>query len=186
MNYISFTVSVFTLLFFVFLILSTFGQQQAFPETVKSLWSIGTSMPTPRTENTSTIIEDNIYVIGGLDKSGKVLDTVEVYNIKNDSWKTVTPLPQSLHHTAASSFNGKIYVIGGSSIDNWIPNNKLFIYDLLEDKWIEGKPMPTARGAINANFVNGILYVIRGYASSQIVDVNEAYDPLTDEWISKS
>jgi hypothetical protein len=45
MNYISFTVSVFTLLFFVFLILSTLGQQQAFPETVKSLWSIGTSMP---------------------------------------------------------------------------------------------------------------------------------------------
>ena len=46
--------------------------------------------------------------------------------------------------------------------------------------------MPTARGAINANFVNGILYVIGGYGSSQIVDVNEAYDPLSNEWISKS
>ena len=42
--------------------------------------------------------------------------------------------------------------------------------------------MPTARGSINANFVNGILYVIGGYGSSEIVDVNEAYDPLSDKW----
>jgi N-acetylneuraminic acid mutarotase len=187
MNYHSFTVSVFTL-FFVFLILSTFeGGQQASTETTKSLWSIGTSMPTPRTEVTATIIGDNIYVIGGLDKSGKVLDTVEVYNINNDSWKTVAPLPQPLHHTAASNFNGKIYVIGGSSttIDNWIPSDKLFIYDPVKDKWIEDKPMPTARGAMNANFVNEILYVIGGYGSSQILDVNQAYDPSSNEWISK-
>jgi N-acetylneuraminic acid mutarotase len=188
MNYISFTVSVFTLLVFVFLILSTFGQQQAFMEVEKSLWSSGTPMPTPRTEVTATSIEDNIYVVGGLDKSGKVLDTVEVYNIKNNSWKTVSQLPQPLHHTAASSFNGKIYVIGGSSspIDDWIPTNKLFIYDPIEDNWIEGKPMPTARGSVNANFVNGILYVVGGYGSSQIVDVNEAYDPSSNEWVSKS
>jgi N-acetylneuraminic acid mutarotase len=186
MNYKSFIVSVFALLLIV-VISSTFDGQQAFTETTESSWSIGKSMPTPRTEVTSTIIGDNIYVIGGLDKSGKVLDTVEVYNI-NDTWKTVAPLPQPLHHTAASSLNGKIYVIGGSTttIDNWVPSNKLFIYGPIEDKWIEGKPMPTARGAINANFVNGILYVIGGYASSQIVDVNEAYDPLSNEWISKS
>ena len=188
MNYQSFTVSVFFTLLLVVMISSTFDGQQALTETTESSWSIGTPMPTPRTEVTATIIGDNIYVIGGLDKSGKVLDTVEVYNIKNDSWKTVAPLPQPLHHTAASSFDGKIYVIGGSSspIDNWIPSNKLFIYDPIEDEWIEGKPMSTARGAINANFVDGILYVIGGYGLSQIVDVNEAYDPLSNEWISKS
>ena len=187
MNYKSFIVSVFFTLLLIVVISSTFDGQQAFTETTESSWSIGTSMPTPRTEVTATIIGNNIYVIGGLDKSGKVLGTVEVYNIKNDTWKTVAPLPQPLHHTAASSLNGKIYVIGGSTttIDNWVPSNKLFIYDPIEDKWIEGKPMPTARGAINANFINGILYVIGGYGSSQIVDVNEAYDPLSNEWISK-
>ncbi len=69
-------------------------------------------MPTPITEITATNIGNNIYVIGGFDKTGKVLDTVQVYHIKNDSWKAVAPLPQPLHHTAASSFNDKIYVIG--------------------------------------------------------------------------
>jgi N-acetylneuraminic acid mutarotase len=178
------------LLFSVFLILSTLVgsglQQQAFSET-KSLLPIGTSVSAYRTEVTAATIGDNIYVIGGIDKPGNALDMVEVYNTKNDSWKKVAPLPQPLHHSAASSFNGKIYVIGGSSSSgvNWIPTNKLFIYDPLEDKWIEGKPMPTARGAMTANFVNGILYVIGGYSSNQIVDVNEAYDPLSNEWVSK-
>ncbi len=69
------------------------------------------------------------YVIGGFDKTGKVLDTVEVYDIKNDSWKAVAPLPQPLHHTTASSFKDKIYVIGGYTNNNWHPSAKLFIYD---------------------------------------------------------
>src|SRR5918995_6934387 len=116
-----------------FSILSMFGQiqqQQAFTETVDSRWSNGTSMPTSRSEITATIIGDNIYVIGGLDKSGNILDNVEVYNIKNDSWKTVAPLPQPLHHTTASNFDGKIYVIGGFPTpiaSNWMPSNELFI-----------------------------------------------------------
>jgi N-acetylneuraminic acid mutarotase len=200
MNYIFIIISVFTLLLLAFSILSIIDselQQQAFAVTSKSLSSSagsndvggdGTYISTYRTEVTATTIGDNIYVIGGVDKPGNALDTVEVYNIKNDSWKKVAPLPQPLHHSAASSFNGKIYVIGGSSSyssDDWIPSNKLFIYDPIVDKWIEGKPMPTARGAVTANFVNGILYVIGGYGSSQIVDVNEAYDPLSNEWTSK-
>ena len=132
------------------------------------------------------IIGDDIYVIGGFDKSGKVLDTVEVYNIKNDSWKTIASLPQPLHHTAASSFNGKIYVIGGYTNNNWFPSAKLFIYDPKKDTWTEGSPMPTARGALTAVFIDGILYAIGGEGESGIMDINEAYNSKTKNWISKS
>jgi N-acetylneuraminic acid mutarotase len=191
MNHILFILSVFPLFLF-FSSLLMFGQiqqQQAFTETVNSQWSNGTSMPTSRSEITATIIGDNIYVIGGLDKSGNVLDTVEVYNIKNDSWNTVAPLPQPLHHTTASNFDGKIYLIGGFPTpiaSNWMPSNKLFIYDPVEDKWSEGKSMPTARGSTAANFINGTLYVTGGYGLSKVLDVNEAYNPLLNEWTSKS
>jgi hypothetical protein len=76
-------------------------------------------MPTPRTEVTAAILEDNIYIIGGFDESGQVTDIVEAYNIKNNTWTIAAPLPEPLHHTAATSYNGKIYVVGGihSSID---------------------------------------------------------------------
>jgi N-acetylneuraminic acid mutarotase len=161
-------------------------QQQVFTETSESIWSIGKSMPTPRTEVTATIIGDNIYVIGGFDKSGKVLDTIEVYNMKNDSWKAVAPLPQPLHHTAATTFNGSLYVVGGYTNNNWLPSAKLFIYYPKNDIWTEGSPMPTARGALTAVFIDEILYALGGEGESGIMDINEAYNSKTKNWISKS
>ena len=183
MKYILSTTLLFSLMFCI-LFSSPFGLLDIiYTESIKS-WTIGSPMPTPRTEVAGTSIGNNIYVIGGLDSSGRVLNTVEVYNIDNSSWKSVAPLPQPLHHTAASSFNNKIYVVGGysTSIANWVPSDKLFIYDPPLDKWVEGKYMPTARGAMTANFVDGIMFVIGGYGSSKILDINEAYNPLTNDW----
>jgi N-acetylneuraminic acid mutarotase len=187
MKHTLFLLSIFPLTLF-FLILSMFGQiqQQTFTENAESWWSNGVPMPTPRTEITATNIGNDIYVIGGFGKSGKVLDTVEVYNIQNDSWKAIASLLQPLHHAAASSFNGKIYVIGGYTNNNWLPSAKLFIYDPKKDTWIEGSPMPTARGALTAVFIDGILYAIGGEGESGIMDINETYNPKTESWISKS
>jgi N-acetylneuraminic acid mutarotase len=151
------------------------------------------NMPTPRSEIAATNIEGNIFVIGGFDESGKALATVESYNVFNDSWKSITPLPEPMHHTTASTYNGKIFVVGGftSDVGDWVPTNKLFIYDPLKQEWKEGKPMPTARGALTATFVNGILFAIGGQKSSDIVssdilNTNEAYDPNTDTWTKKA
>lgn len=188
MNYALFIlfISPLLLLFSILLMIGQIQQQQAFTEITDSWWSNGTAMPTPRTEITATNIGNDIYVIGGFDKSGKVLDTVEVHNIKNDSWKTAAPLPQPLHHPAASSFNDKIYVVGGFIDENWIPSSKLFIYDPKRDTWSEGPPMPTARGALTAVFVDEILYAIGGEGESGVMDTNEAYNSKTNNWISKS
>jgi Kelch motif protein len=76
-------------------------------------WSEGADMPTARSEITATNIGDEIFVIGGFDISGNPLDVVEVYNVKDDSWKSTASLPKPLHHTAAASYDGKIYVTGG-------------------------------------------------------------------------
>jgi N-acetylneuraminic acid mutarotase len=149
-------------------------------------WSVGADMPTARSEITATNIGDDVYVIGGFDKSGDTLDVVEVYNVKNNSWKSITPMPQGVHHTAAASYNGKIYVVGGFISREWIPSDQLFIYDPIKDHWTEGKSMPTPRGALNTLFVNGTLYAIGGQDEARILNINEAYDPLTNKWISKA
>src|SRR5918998_543200 len=142
-------------------------------------------MPTPRTEVTAAVLEDDIYVIGGFDEFDQVTGIVEVYNIANNTWSNAAaPLPEPLHHTAAVSYNGKIYVVGGYTAP-WSPSNKLFIYDPVQNNWQEGKPMPTARGALNANFINGTLYAIGG-SSDRSLDSNEAYDPSSDSWTSKT
>jgi N-acetylneuraminic acid mutarotase len=141
--------------------------------TVESFWINGAPMPIPRTEIAAALVGDNIYIIGGFDKSGRVTDIVEVYNLKNNSWAKVTPIPQPLHHTSAASYNDKIYVVGGYTEDPWAPTNKLFIYDPIQNKWQEGKPMPTARGALNADFINETLYAVGG-SSNKPLSTNEA------------
>ncbi|MDQ3968436.1 MAG: galactose oxidase [Thermoproteota archaeon] len=158
--------------------------------TTESFWTDGAPMPTPRTEVTAAVLEDDIYVIGGVDESGQVTDIVEVYNIANNTWsKAAAPLPEPLHHTASASYSGKIYVVGGytaaGSLSDRSPSNRLFIYDPVQNSWQEGNPMPTARGALNVNFVNGTLYAIGGY-SDRPLNSNEAYDPSSDTWTSKA
>jgi N-acetylneuraminic acid mutarotase len=150
----------------------------------ESFWTAGAPMPTPRTEVTAAVLKNDIYIIGGFDESSQVRDTVEVYNIRNNTWTKAAPLPEPLHHTAAASYNDKIYVVGGYTAP-WSPSSKLFIYDLVENKWQEGKPMPTARGALNVNFVNGTLYAIGG-SYDRPLNSNEAYDPSSDTWASKA
>jgi N-acetylneuraminic acid mutarotase len=153
--------------------------------TTESFWTAGVPMPTPRTEVTAAVLEDDIYIMGGFDEFGQVTDIVEVYNIANNTWSNAAAsLPEPLHHTAASSYNGKIYVAGGYTAP-WSPSNKLFIYDPVQNSWEEVRPMPTARGALNVNFVNGILYAIGG-SSDRPLDSNEAYDPSSDTWTSKA
>jgi N-acetylneuraminic acid mutarotase len=181
-------VLVFCLCYFV----SDFLFQDSYSQLTQSYWFNGKNMPTPRAEIAATNIDGNIFVIGGFDISGKALDVVEIYNVSNDTWKKTTPLPIPLHHTAASSHNGKVYVVGGftSDVGDWVPTNRLFIYDPAKEQWKEGKPMLTGRGALSATFVNGILYAIGGQQSSdidisEILNTNEAYDPITDTWASK-
>jgi N-acetylneuraminic acid mutarotase len=53
--------------------------------------------------------------------------------------------------------------------------------------------MPTARGALTANFINGILYAVGGQSflsslssPSDILATNEAYDSVSNTWITKA
>jgi N-acetylneuraminic acid mutarotase len=178
-------IAVLFLLIIVFVFQISTAQTTTTTATTGSFWTTGAPMPTPGTEVTAAVLEDDIYVIGGFDELGQVTDLVEVYNIANNTWsRAAAQLPEPLHHTAAASYNGKIYVVGGYTAP-WSPINKLFIYDPVQNNWQEGKLMPTARGALNVNFVNGTLYAIGG-SSDRPLDSNEAYDPSSDTWTSKA
>ena len=83
----------------------------------KSTWTISSvKLNIPRSEITSAILDDGkIYVIGGLNASGKNIAAVEVYDQSTDRWSnnTAAPLPEQTDHAAAAAYNGKLYVVGG-------------------------------------------------------------------------
>jgi N-acetylneuraminic acid mutarotase len=153
----------------------------------ESTWTTtGANLNITRSEITSAILDGKIYVIGGLNATGKNIAVVEVYDPDTDKWSnnTASPLPEQRDHAAAAAYNGKLYVVGG--YDNMRnPSNKLFIYDLATNKWQEGKPMPTARGALTAAFINGTLYAIGGNSTVPL-NTSEAYNPQNNTWIQKA
>ena len=87
----------FTAILLVLLPILSYAQIATTPlsssSTAESFWNNGAPMPTPRTEIAAALLGDNIYVIGGFDKPGRVTDIVEVYNLKNNSWTKVAPIP---------------------------------------------------------------------------------------------
>ena len=152
-----------------------------------SIWTEGEKIPTPRTELMADVVNDKIYVIGGVDYSKNTqFNKVEVYDTTKNEWnRSATPMPQRIDHGAAVVYNGKIYVPGGFTKGK-VPTDKLFIYDLKTNEWHEGKSLLSPRGALTAQFINGILYIVGGVNSSQVpVNTMEAYDPKTDTWTTK-
>ena len=151
-----------------------------------SVWVRGANMPTPRTDFTGTVLDDKVYIIGGLNRNGTSLDAVEFYDPKTDSWGTINPLPKGLDHAAAAAYDDKLFVVGGKQNDD-TRNKELFIYNALTDEWQKGTPMPTAKTAygLTANFINGTLYVVGGVDESGPSHSNLAYDPITDAWTEK-
>jgi N-acetylneuraminic acid mutarotase len=116
-------------------------------------------MPEPTSEAGAVLLNERIYIIGGLDANEEVTDEVKVYDIQSNSWSAATPLPIPLDHSGVAVHDGRIYLVGGF-LEKKVPTDKLFIYDPQSDKWEEGEPLPEPRGTLTANFIDGILYAV--------------------------
>ncbi len=82
-----------------------------------SNWSQTTALPAKRFFHGMAVLNNYIYVIGGLDDTATQQATVFKAVVNQDGtlgpWTTTTPLPQSLSDFGTAVFNGSIYIVGG-------------------------------------------------------------------------
>jgi hypothetical protein len=143
-------------------------------------------MPTPRYDFGVTVVNGEIYAIGG--RAGKVysgeyrpLQTNEMYDPVSDRWAAKAPMPTARFYFAIAAFQGKIYVFGGQKGYNMSGSGEPIlcpsteVYDTVTDTWETKTPMPTPRTQLSANAVGERIYLISG-------SKNEVYDPSTDSW----
>ena len=90
-------------------------------DPITNQWDSIASMPTDRGLAACAVVNNTIYVIGGvrgylnaLDFTG--LDTVEAYDINSGQWTSKARMPTKRWGCTAVAFNGKIYVFGGRSL----------------------------------------------------------------------
>ncbi len=155
-------------------------------------WQQAAFAPTARTEVAAAVLGGKIYVIGGFSplRFGNLLrlsvsDAVEVYDPGKNRWHLAAPLPKPLHHAAAVSVDGRLFVLGGftpSLTTLWNPVATLLEYLPAENRWLARQPMPTPRGALAAAALNGKIFAIGGYDGQRSLGVVEVYYPDTDSW----
>lgn len=105
------------------------------------------------------------------------------------NWTTKTNMLTAVCEFSTSNVGGKIYAFGGVSASK--PGiATVQMYDPVSDTWTYKRDMPTARAASVSADVNGIIYVIGGSTiinnSGYAYATNEAYDPSTDSWTTKT
>ena len=134
-----------------------------------------------------------------------LLTTIE--GIAGSDWKVVTELPTKRVDFATAVVDGKIYLIGGTFLENaqgrrrenepgiWrgpFGISTVEVYDPRTNTWERVADMPAPRANAEAAVVGGKIYVIGGYTgidnrgeNLKVLKVVEVYNPQTDTWERK-
>lgn len=167
-------------------ILASCGDDDGVPAPSPGEWESRAPLPTPRAEVAFAELNDQIYVIGGMDANLIGMSTVEVYDPAKDKWSQAPDLPQPRHHAAAAAVNGRVYVIGGfvgAAFND--PQSAVYEYAPARKAWRQVASLPTPRAAMAIAVLDGKIYVAggtTGAANNLTVAKVDVYDPLQDVW----
>jgi|GEM_PF-6765018 hypothetical protein len=110
----------------------------------------------------SCIVEGQIYVIGGFDRTSQGISTVEAYDPVSKIWEKKADMPTARGSLSVCYLNGKIYALGGvTSSGDIIPYFE--IYDIQTNSWQTG-PAAHPKGLYgHATWVyNNFIYIAGG------------------------
>ena len=158
-------------------------------------WTPKASKPTGAANVGAAVLNDQIYVAGGLSNNLRFIETVEVYDPATDSWGTIAPLPVGLAGAAVAAAGGKLYVFGGASDSGYMDTT--YEYDPAADTWTQKAPLPGGPRAYAAATTlpplspppmggderAGKIYVAGGWPGLRTF---EEYDPASDTWATKA
>jgi hypothetical protein len=76
-------------------------------------WTRKADMPTPRCCHAASVVNEEIYLIGGGEGYSSVLQVVEKYNPVTGTWSVVVDNLTLRNYLSASAVNGIVYAVGG-------------------------------------------------------------------------
>ena len=162
------------------------------PET--DTWTTRTPIPIATATYASSVVDNKIYILGGLSKSGDGKMN-QIYDSETDTWRQGAPAPSTIAYAQACSTSGmnapkRIYMLTQDFSSPEEPYNQPIInlvYDPGQDTWMTGTALPTTRRDFGFNVANDILYVIGGVTETfdlfgkshiKFYTANEQYTPF--------
>jgi len=144
-------------------------------------WQELTPLLTARSELACASFEDALYAIGGETIEG-VTGAMDRYDIKSNSWTSLTPKPLPVTDANAAVISGLIYVPGGR-LETGKPTEVVEVYDIRQDRWSQAASLPTALSAYSLSSLEGKLYLFGGWDGERFSNQVFIYDPSLDSWV---
>ena len=118
---------------------------------------------------------DEVYIIGGWDRSGTVTNTMYYTNItQNNRWTTLPIMPTLTSCSVISVDSDHIYVFGGGSINTCTQTQ---IYNKHTQQWSRGATMPTG-----CNMFRGRCIMKGNKFTIITADTMMEYNSIDDTW----
>ncbi|BBY19689.1 serine/threonine-protein kinase [Mycolicibacterium litorale] len=145
---------------------------------VNSRWAELPPLLQPRAAASAAVVGDRIIVTGGVDASGTLLDTTEIFD--GTRWTLGAAIPTPRQMPAAASDGRLVYVVGGANGSTDLATVEA--YDPAADSWTALPPLPQPRSDVGATSADGRLVVVGGRSSGQVLRSVAAFDVVTRTW----
>ncbi len=146
-------------------------------------WEEKASMLYPRYRHALVATEDSIFALGGYDAAPtNPANRVEKYNLNTNTWEAKASMNYGALYCAASYYNGKIYLFGGT-IPSIGGTNRAEVYDISTDSWSPLPAMPRIRYNGKSVVVNDKIYILGGEdgLTGTLSEV-DVYSPSSNTW----
>lgn len=149
-------------------------------------WSEVASLNCRLQECAAAVVNQNLYVIGGVrcqlrnGTSYRCYDNgVERWQPDTNTWSTVASMHMCRSNHGVAVLNGKIYALGGYNGESYMKNVE--VYCRKSNQWKMATPMLERRSIFTTAVVDGKIYAIGGYGPNYLNSM-ERYDPDKDFW----
>ncbi len=96
-------------------------------------------------------------------------------------WQAITDYPVDISNSSGSSYDGKVYNVGG--FDGNADIASAYVYDPATTTWTQLADMSTTREAPSSGWIGGKLYVTGGWGPDGTpTAATEVYDPDANTW----
>lgn len=144
-------------------------------DPLQDAWIPLAAKPTAVTEAQAAAVAGHIYFPGGRDAQGRPTNITEVYLVERDQWTTAAQLPWAISAYALTSFEGKLFLLGGWDGSQY--RDEVLRYTPESDKWQVVGRLPYPCGYAGALTVANRIMLIGGINAEGALNVVVDYYP---------
>ena len=145
---------------------------------VNSRWVELPPLLQPRAAAVAGVVGDQLVVTGGVDASGKLLNTTEIYD--GTGWRLGAPMPTPRQMSGAASDGKLVYAVGGTN--GSADSAAVEAYDPVADKWTAMPALPEARSDFGVAIADARLVAAGGMSGGEVLKSVAALDLTTATW----